>query len=61
MQISRHWRLNSQRYRLQGVRYEDGKVSLQDRPTQVNLEEQPQSSEKQSMAHLARKPVAVVA
>ncbi len=33
MQISRHWRLNSQRYRLQGVRYETGEMSLQNRPT----------------------------
>ncbi len=32
MQISRHWRLNAQRYRLQGVRYENGEVSLQSRP-----------------------------
>ncbi len=32
MQISRHWRLNPQRYRLQGVRYENGTVSLQARP-----------------------------
>jgi hypothetical protein len=32
MQISRHWRLNSQRYRLQGVRYATGEVSLQERP-----------------------------
>jgi hypothetical protein len=29
MQISRHWRLNSQRYRLQGVRHENGTVSVQ--------------------------------
>lgn len=36
MQISRHWRLNSQRYRLQGVRYENGEVSLQSRPTPLN-------------------------
>lgn len=28
MQISRHWRLNAQRYRLQGVRYENGEVRL---------------------------------
>jgi hypothetical protein len=28
MQISRHWRLNSQRYRLQGVRYNNGDVRL---------------------------------
>lgn len=33
MQISRHWRLNSLRYRLQGVRYENGKVSMQSRPS----------------------------
>jgi len=32
MQISRHWRLNAQRYRLQGVRYESGEMSLQNRP-----------------------------
>lgn len=32
MQISRHWRLNNLRYRLQGVRYENGTVSLQARP-----------------------------
>lgn len=32
MQISRHWRLNPQRYRLVGVRYENGTVSLQERP-----------------------------
>jgi hypothetical protein len=32
MQISRHWRMNSQRYRLEGVRYGNGHVSLQARP-----------------------------
>ena len=36
MQISRHWRLNAQRYRLEGYRYEDGTVSLQDRHGIVN-------------------------
>ncbi|MBN8593662.1 MAG: hypothetical protein J0M33_18040 [Anaerolineae bacterium] len=35
MQISRHWRLNSQRYRLQGVRYDNGTVSLQNRPQPI--------------------------
>lgn len=35
MQISRHWRLNPLRYRLQGVRYENGMVSLQARPQPV--------------------------
>jgi hypothetical protein len=39
MQISRHWRLNSQRYRLEGVRYENGAVSLQSRPTPINYED----------------------
>jgi hypothetical protein len=33
MQISRHWRLNSQRYRLEGVRCSDGQVRLQARPS----------------------------
>ncbi|CAN5318983.1 hypothetical protein BH10PAT1_BH10PAT1_4090 [soil metagenome] len=31
-QISRHWRLNSLRYRLVGFKYPDGEVSLQNRP-----------------------------
>lgn len=35
MQISRHWRMNSQRYRLQGVRYGNGEVALQERPVIV--------------------------
>lgn len=35
MQISRHWRMNAQRYRLQAVRYENGEVSLQERPLPV--------------------------
>ena len=39
MQISRHWRLNSQRYRLQGVRYQNGEVSLQARPAPRNHRE----------------------
>lgn len=41
MQISRHWRLNAQRYRLQGVRYENGEVSLQNRPSLPQTQEQP--------------------
>lgn len=34
MQISRHWRLNAQRYRLEGFRNIAGEVSLQSRPVQ---------------------------
>jgi len=41
MQISRHWRMNSQRYRLEGVRYQDGSLSLQSRPIAGNAVEQP--------------------
>ncbi len=37
MQISRHWRLNSQRYRLEGVRYQNGGVSLQNRPVVADV------------------------
>jgi hypothetical protein len=32
MQISRHWRIKPQRYRLEGVRYQNGDTSLQNRP-----------------------------
>lgn len=38
MQISRHWRLNSKRYRLEGVRYENGEVRLQERMTDIDQE-----------------------
>lgn len=38
MQISRHWRLNSQRYRLEGVRLQNGNVRLQNRPTDNDAE-----------------------
>jgi hypothetical protein len=39
MQISRHWRMNAQRYRLEGYRYSDGEVSLQERPRTEMLQE----------------------
>ncbi len=32
MQISRHWRLKAKRYRLEGVRFSNGEVRLNDRP-----------------------------
>lgn len=32
MQISRHWRIKPQRYRLEGIRYQNGDISLQNRP-----------------------------
>ncbi len=39
MQISRHWRLNAQRYRLEGFRNSNGEVSLQARPTSTMTSE----------------------
>ena len=44
MQISRHWRMKSQRYRLQGVRYDDGHVSFQTRP-ESEIQTEPESTE----------------
>ena len=38
MQISRHWRMNSNRYRLQGVKNEDGSVSIQQKRQQQEVE-----------------------
>lgn len=38
MQISRHWRLNAQRYRLEGFRNPNGELSLQPRWDLVNPE-----------------------
>ncbi|MDX2078659.1 MAG: hypothetical protein SFZ02_19665 [bacterium] len=39
MQISRHWRMNAQRYRLEGIRGETGEVSLQARLTNTDTQE----------------------
>jgi hypothetical protein len=53
MQISRHWRLNSQRYRLQGVRYQNGEVSLQARPAPRNQKEGQKTEQITSENHVA--------
>lgn len=44
MQISRHWRLNAQRYRLEGTRAHNGQVRFQPRIVveQTPVEGQPQ-------------------
>jgi hypothetical protein len=60
MQISRHWRMNSLRYRLQGVRYENGKVSLQSRPTLLS-EDKSQTQEIQAEQHSEKQPAYSVA
>lgn len=33
MQVPRFWRMKTQRYRLTGVRYSDGKAQIVNRPT----------------------------
>lgn len=46
MQISRHWRIKQQRYRLEGVRFQNGMVSLQNRSTpQTERESAPQGNQ----------------
>ena len=57
MQISRHWRMNSQRYRLEGVRYQNGEVSLQVRPTPPSTEA-PAKAERAEQSILAQVRVA---
>lgn len=44
MQISRHWRMQSQRYQLKGYKYEDGVYSLQPRVRYKSEEDQMQDS-----------------
>ena len=39
MQISRHWRMNALRYRLEGVRTQQGEARLQPRPQAVTREQ----------------------
>lgn len=47
MQISRHWRMNAQRYRLEGLRFEDGEVRFQPRLELVEHEETSQPEAEQ--------------
>jgi hypothetical protein len=51
MQISRHWRIKPLRYRLEGVRYENGEVSLQTRPAlPADAQRKPQPKDAQVVA-----------
>lgn len=50
MQISRHWRLNAKRYRLEGVRYTTGDVSLQERALTTTAQVEPVSTEQEKRA-----------
>jgi len=53
MQISRHWRLNALRYRLEGVRTQHGETRLQQRPA-VATREQAESQPPRARAAAAR-------
>ena len=57
MQISRHWRIKQQRYRLGGVRFQNGDVSLQNRPTPHYEREQAQNTQREADAQ--RTPMTV--
>ena len=55
MQISRHWRLNAQRYRLEGFRHANGRLSLQNRP-ELNTrpaQHEPQEQREKVVAQVA--------
>ena len=53
MQISRHWRMNALRYRLEGVRTPQGDARLQPRPTVV-VKEQAETPAPRARAAAAR-------
>jgi len=57
MQISRHWRLNALRYRLEGVRYNDGNMSVQERPEPISqahlLNEEAETDSQKAKAEVA--------
>lgn len=50
MQISRHWRLNAKRYRLEGVRYTTGDVSLQERALMTAAQNEQATTEQEKRA-----------
>jgi hypothetical protein len=46
MQVPRFWRMKTQRYRLTGVRYDNGEVQLIDRPSMtVDMDTENESEE----------------
>ena len=52
MQVSRHWRMKTQRYRLTGVRYNNGEVSMIERPIVVR------NNEREAKVDTAKQPAA---
>jgi hypothetical protein len=59
MQISRHWRLNAHRYRLEGFRNQHGEVSLQARPMSIEAEDTTQKTPAQLVTEANTSSVAV--
>ncbi len=57
MQISRHWRLNAQRYRLEGYRNSNGQVSLQPRPVIQSDSQNPAVAQKEETPQKAAAPI----
>lgn len=58
MQISRHWRMNAQRYRLEGLRFEDGEVRFQPR---LELIEDVETSQPDTEQVVYKQPVTATA
>ena len=56
MQISRHWRMKAQRYRLEGVRYKNGRVSLSARRAVETAQDQ-MASDARDIEAVERRPV----
>jgi hypothetical protein len=54
MQISRHWRMNALRYRLEGVRTPHGEARLQTRPAAVVREQAEKTPAPRARATAAR-------
>ncbi|PJF41022.1 MAG: hypothetical protein D6737_09260 [Chloroflexi bacterium] len=59
MQISRHWRLKQQRYRLEGVRYANGNVNLQARPKSCQDQQDQESTSSVKQKNVEKEPIAL--
>lgn len=58
MQISRYWRLNAQRYRLEGYRSNEGEVSLQGRIHTPTVTDEQAKRPQQTVAAAIESPAA---
>ena len=59
MQVPRFWRMKTQRYRLTGVRYDNGEVQLIDRPNvTVDMDTENESEEIVAVETKVQQPAA---